>query len=122
MKNEPDAFYLNIDTEERVRVTWRVSFIVSAYMGGYVDVEATTQDEAAELATHKHFSDVEWDYDYDVDYSTADLWDVECEHPPADAILIRPGYKTGANLDALFEPETAEAPGQKANEGGDPCK
>ena len=129
MNNERYAFYLNIDTQDRGSVVWRVRLTMPACIYGYVDVEATTATEAAQLALDKHLGNVSWDYediDYD-DYAAAVL-DVECEDPPANAILMCPGRKTGANLDAFFEPDeqptaTKEQSRSKAeDDGGDLCK
>ena len=126
MYNELDAFYVNIDTQDRVSVVWRVRLIMPACIYGYVDVEATTAEEAAQLALDKHPGNVSWGYediDYD-DYAAAVL-DVECEDPPANAMLIRPGRKTGATLDGFLEPDVqpkaAEEPIQKAKDGGRSC-
>ena len=126
MSNERDIFYLNIDTQERVPVVWQVCLMVPAYMNGYVDVEATTQEEAAELALDKYWNDIEWDYDFEADYSGVQVCDVECENPPVGALLMNAGPSTGTNLDALFgrddEPTAPEDPIQKANEGDRSCK
>jgi hypothetical protein len=127
MNNELDTFYMNIDTQNRVRVVWNVCLTMPASIYGYVDVEATTAEEATQLALDKHVADVKWDYEtcgYDDDAVT--VLDVECDNPPVDAIPVRPGRKTRANLDALFETETqttkAEEQGQHAEEGGRSCK
>lgn len=128
MNNELYASYMNIDTQERVRVTWRVTLTMPASIDGYIDVVATTQEEAAQLALGMPWTDVEWDDDtLSFDKHGLDLFDVECEAPPVDAILVCPGRKTGASLNAFFETETqtktAEEPSQpKANDGGEPCK
>ena len=129
MYNELDAFYVNIDTQDRVSVVWRVRLIMPACIYGYVDVEATTATEAAQLALDKHLGNVSWDYediDYD-DYAAAVL-DVECEDPPANASLMCPGRKTGASLNAFFgtddQPKAAEEQSQPKAEddGGESCK
>ena len=129
MNNELYAFYMNIDTQDRVSVVWNVCLTMPACVYGHVEVTATTSEEAAQLALGKHLTDVEWDYDcYACDDGAASVVLVECKHPPADAALIRPGRKTGANLDAFFEPDdqpTAkrEQSQSKAEaDGGDLCK
>jgi hypothetical protein len=125
MNQELDAFYLNFDTQEHVSVVWRVTLWMP-WTEGHVDVEATTTEEAARLALSKFRKDVEWDdEDYNEDsHHYAEVLDVECENPPVDAILICRGRKTGANLDALFEPD--EQPKAKhdknPDDGGEPCK
>ena len=125
MNNGLYAFYMNIDTQERVSVVWRVTLTMQATIEGYVDVEgATTQEEAAQLALDKHWMNVEWhDETCSFDEHGVQVCDVECENPPADAILRCPGRKTGANLAALFDlGKQATAAEAKANDGGAPCK
>jgi hypothetical protein len=75
----------------------------------------------------KHLGNVNWDYE-DIDYDdyAAAVIDVECEDPPANTLLMCPGRKTGANLDAVFElddmPTAAEAPTQNPNDRGEKCR
>ena len=128
MNNELYAFYQDIDTQDRVSVVWSVCLTMPAYIYGHVDVEATTAEEAAELALDKHLGTVSWDYgDIDYDDCAAAVLDVECEDPPANAILRCPGRKTGGNLNAFFgtdaQPEAAEKQSQPKAEGdgGDQC-
>ena len=129
MNNELYAFYQNIDTQDRISLVWSVCLTMPAYIYGHVDVEAPTAEEAAQLAIDKFAGDVKWDYgdiDYD-DYAAAVL-DVECEDPPANAILMCPGRKTGASLNAFFgtddQPKAAEEQSQPKAEddGGESCK
>ena len=109
-------------------MVWRLTLTMPATIEGYVVVEATTPEEAAELALVRGWMDVEWDdRTCSFDKYGVEVFDVECENPPVDAILRCPGRETGANLDALFEPETQtttaeEQSQQRADEGGEPCK
>jgi hypothetical protein len=127
MNNELYAFYLNIDTQDRVPALWRVRLTMPAWIYGHVDVQATTAEEAAQLALDKHLGNVNWDYE-DIDYDdyAAAVIDVECEDPPANTLLMCPGRNAGANLDAFFghedPPTRAKDSIQKANDGGDQCK
>jgi hypothetical protein len=129
MYNELDAFDVNIDTQDRVSVVWRVRLTTPACIYGYVDVEATTAEEAAQLALDKHLNNVSWDYEtIDYDDCAAAVLDVECEDPPANAILRCPGRKTGAKLDFVFDPETQTRTAEEQkqpkaeDDGGDQCK
>jgi hypothetical protein len=103
MNNEYDTFYLNPDTQERVRVTYRVILVMPASYDGYVYVEADSEEEAIRLALNDRFADVEWDYSDCGDKCGAEVLDVECEDPPVDAILIRRNCTSTASLDFLFE-------------------
>ena len=118
---------MNVDTQKRVRVLWKVCLTMPAYIYGSVDVEATSAEEAAQLAVDKHVADVDWNYDdFHYDDTAVTVLDVECEHPLVDAVLRCPRRKTGANLDALFGPEAqpdmTEKEPQKANDRGEPCR
>ena len=99
-----DIFYWNPDKQERVRAVYQVHLVMPATYEGYVDIEAESEEEAARLALEDHFSEVDW-CDVERGDGCCEVFEVFCENPPADAILIRPGRRTGANLDALFEPE-----------------
>jgi hypothetical protein len=126
MNNELYAFYQNVDTQDRVSVVWSVCLTMPAYIYGHVDVEAATAEEAAQLALDKHPGNVSWDYediDYD-DYAAAVL-DVECEDPPANAILMCPGRKTGSTLDGDQDQATAaeeQSQPKAEDDGGESCK
>jgi hypothetical protein len=86
MGKTADTFYMNIDTQERASVVWRVSLTRPTYTDGYVDVEGTTEAEAIDLALGKHFDEVEWDSWGDE--GAVDVIDVECENPPVDCLLM----------------------------------
>src|ERR1019366_1257956 len=103
MNNELYAFYLNIDTQDRVSVVWRVCLTVPACIHGCVDVEATTGEEAAQLVIDKLAGDVKCD-DGDIDYDAyaVEVLEVECEDPPAKAIPMCSGRKTGGSLNGSF--------------------
>ena len=121
-----DIFYWNPDKQERVRAVYQVHLVMPATYEGYVDIEAESEEEAAHLALENHSSEVDW-CDVERGDGCAEAFEVFCENPPANAIPVRPGRKTGANLDFLFEPETQTATAEdqsrvKASDGGEPCK
>lgn len=110
MTTRQDSFFINIDTQEPVRVVWRVHMMMPIYISGTVDIEATTHQEAAQLALQKDWTDMEWDFDGKItncglDDTRIEVAHVECVAPPVDAVLICRGCNTGASLDALFEPD-----------------
>ena len=74
---------------------------------GYVDVEATSEDEAVRLAIKEHLMEVEWDYDGGDKYAI-EVLDVDCEEPPENGILVEQGYYQGnASIDSLFEEDAS---------------
>jgi hypothetical protein len=50
MDNERNMFYLDNETHERAPVAWRLHLTMVSTIHGYVDGEATTQEEAAQIA------------------------------------------------------------------------
>ena len=71
---------------------------------GFIDIEATSENEAGQLALEKHYSEIEWDYDGG-DRHAIEVLDVDCENPP-DGILVEQGYsRSAASIDCLFEEE-----------------
>jgi hypothetical protein len=93
---------------------------------GYVDVEATSEEEAARLALEEHISEVEWCDVEPGDECDAEVIDVYCDDPPDNAILIGKHPHAG-NLDAVFGPDdlptATQAQNQvKADDGANPCK
>lgn len=130
MNNELDAYYWNPVTLERVRATYQVHLLDQKSFDGYVDVDAESKGEAVELAKTKYWDSIVWEFYGSGDCT--DVMDVECEHPPADAIMICRGCTSKANLDGLFEPDDPASEGglpsasklvrlTKTSEGGDVC-
>jgi hypothetical protein len=114
---ERDRFYLNPETLDRVLATYRVHLTIRAIHDAYVDIEATSDSQATELALGREVRNVDWTYDVG-DRDAIEACCVECEDPPKDSILIQQGYcKCGANLNAIFEPETPEKTGEAASDG-----
>jgi len=108
MNDNRNRFYINPDTQERVRVTYRVHLTMPAIHDGYVEIEATSEEEAAQIALEDPWTNVDWDCDDSGNRHGIEVFEVECDDPPSDAILIEQGYYIGnANLGGLFE---AEAP------------
>jgi hypothetical protein len=116
MSEGPNTYYMNPDTQERIRVTWTVHLSMPAGYDGVVEIEAATGEEAAALALGDHFNDVYWS-DWR-DSSSTEVVDVECEDPPEGAVLICPAWNSNANLSALFEP-VADAPAQLTGPWGE---
>lgn len=105
MSTEQNRFYIDPDTQDRLQVTFRVHLVMPAVHDGFVDVEATSEVEAAQLAIEKHFEEIEWDYDGG-DKHAVEVLDVECEEPPEDGVLVEQGYYRGnASIASLFNEE-----------------
>ena len=113
--NDTNTFYWDPNKHERVLATYQVYLTAPASCDGYVEVEATSADEAARLAvTDKYFSEIGWEFSWEE--SEAEVLDVECEDPPAGSVLID-GNRTGsANLDALFEPDDPTTAAEEQNQ------
>jgi hypothetical protein len=77
---------------------------------GYIEVEASSENEAVELA-EKHWEKVEWDYDDPGDNGAIEVIDVELvDDPPDGALLVRQGYSlSNATLDGLFAVQPGES-------------
>jgi hypothetical protein len=102
MSSEPNRFYIDPDTQDRIPATYRVHLVIPALHDGFVDVEATSEDEAAQLAIDKHFSEIEWEYDGG-DKHAIEVFEVECDEPSRNGILVEQGYyQSNANIDSLF--------------------
>jgi DNA-dependent RNA polymerase auxiliary subunit epsilon len=132
MKKSTDTFYWNYEKQERVRVVYRVELVMPGWFYGRVDVEADSEEDAARIALDERLADVEWVDSNGGDDSAAEVMEVFCDDPPADAILIGKN-PSNASLDFLFEAEdeapekgTTSALGHEAQtnaaDGGQPCK
>jgi hypothetical protein len=77
-----------------------------------VDVEAESEEEAAQLALDTHLHEVKWEFDGS-DEGAAEVWDVECEEPPEDGVFIQRTLTSNATLDGLFEPVPSVVPNQE---------
>jgi hypothetical protein len=108
MNYKRDSFYLHPDTQEQIRVIFRVHLTMPATYDGYVDIEAFSEQQAAEIAMNERLTHVEWEY-CEADKYAIEVFDVECDDPPANAMLIRRGYcKSDATLEGLFEPDNGQ--------------
>lgn len=93
IKKKTDTFYWDPEKQQRVLATYQVYLAAPASCDGYVEVEATSAEEAASLAlTDKEFVEIGWDLFWEK--SEAEVVAVECEDPPADSVLI-PRSNTG---------------------------
>ena len=104
MKKSTDTFYWNYEKQERVRVVYRVELVMPGWFYGRVDVEADSEKDAARIALDERLADVEWVDSNGGDDSAAEVMEVFCDDPPADAMLIGKN-PSNASLDFLFEPE-----------------
>ena len=105
MSTEKNRYYIDPNTQDRLQVTYRVHLVMPAVHDGFVDVEATSENEAAQLALKKHHLEIEWYYDEGDDHAI-EVLDVECEEPPENGILIEQGHYSGnASISSLFEEE-----------------
>lgn len=69
--NEGDMVYLDNEAHGRAPVVWRVQLTMVSTVHGYVDVGATTQEEAAQIADEMAWPQVQWDWDrHDFDDSS----------------------------------------------------
>lgn len=103
MPTQPNRFYIDPNTQDRLQATYQVRLVMPALHEGFIEVEATSENEAARLAIGEHFSEILWDYDKG-DWSGIEVSDVDCENPPESGILVEQGYYRGnASIDALFE-------------------
>lgn len=99
---EQNRYYINPETGDRLSAVYQVHLVMPATHNGYVDVAATSENEAVRLALEEHFTEVQWDYDKG-DTCAVEVLDVECEEPPENGILIEQGHYTGnANLGRAF--------------------
>jgi hypothetical protein len=102
MSTEQNRFYINPDTQDRIPAVYKVRLVMPALHDGFVDVEATSENEAAEFALGKHYAEIQWDYDSG-DKGSIEVLDVDCEVPPENEILVEQGYYRGnASIDVLF--------------------
>ena len=104
MKKSTDTFYWNYEKQERVRVVYRVELVMPGWFYGRVDVEADSEEDAARIALDERLADVQWVDSNGGDDSAAEVMEVFCDDPPADAMLIGKN-PSNASLDCLFEPE-----------------
>ena len=81
MNNEVNSYCLDHLIQEPVRATYTVHLTMPAIHDGWVDVEATSGEEAAKLALDDRFGDVDWAYDHG-DRCSVEVCGVECENPP----------------------------------------
>jgi len=115
---ERDRFYINPDTQDRVQAMYRVHLTMPAIHDGYVEIEASSESEAIEVALGRGGHNVDWACDDWGDSCAISVCCVEVESPPEGTILIEQGYcQCGANLDAVFEPDAPETTGDGISEG-----
>ena len=107
MNHGPDTYYMNPDTQDRIRVTWQVHLSMPATYDGFIEIEADSAEDAARLALEQRWTDVDWDYSDSGDKYSICVSDVDCEEPPEGAVLICPAWNSEASLSSLFEPVTA---------------
>ena len=87
-RTDTTTYCWNPEEEQRVLATYQVYLSAPASCDGFIEIEATSSEEAARLALDvDHFGGYSWDYDYDP--SEGEVVDVECENPPTGAILHR---------------------------------
>jgi hypothetical protein len=104
MNTNQDRFYIDIDTQDRVKATYQIHLIRPATHDGYVEIEAFSEQEAIELALGERRYDVDWDCQDSG--GEIEVFDVSCDEPPENTILFERGYNySGASLDHLFEPD-----------------
>jgi hypothetical protein len=87
--NQNERYYLDIETQERVKVTYRVHLIMSAIHDGDLEVEAHSDAEAARLALDR-WLDADWKCEDMGDKYSIAVFDIRCEDPPEGAVLIHP--------------------------------
>jgi len=106
---DKNRFYIDPDTNERLRVTYGVELYqpICGARTAFLEVEATSEAEARQIALD---SDLDWKT-YDDDDGPAEVTisvvvDPENEDAaalPDNAVLVQWGYDTsGASLDALL--------------------
>jgi hypothetical protein len=88
--NDPSRHYINPETLERVPVTYQVHLSMPAYYDGFIEVQAFSEEEAAKLALSAEWADVDWQQDKG-DPQSIEVVYVECEDPPAGAMLVSGG-------------------------------
>jgi hypothetical protein len=129
IEDQNERYYLDIETQERVKVTYRVHLTMSAIHDGDLEVEAYSDAEAARLALDG-WLDADWKCEDMGDKYSIAVFEVYCEDPPEGAVLIQLGSTSEADISGLFEDAPAEkAPGSHTVEnsnsgetgGGDPC-
>jgi hypothetical protein len=102
MSNDSNRFYINFDTQERVVAKYQVYLTMPAYYDACVEIDATSEEEARQIALATGWMEAKWDFDGGDRYNI-EVCRVDCDDPPADAILVQQGYDTtGASIDALF--------------------
>jgi hypothetical protein len=76
---EHNGYYRDRVTKERVRVTYNVSVTMPAVYYGSIDIEALSEQEAAEIALKRAWADGYWqDYHYYGDESDMTVDEVVC--------------------------------------------
>lgn len=130
-KKEPETYYYDATTGERVTATYTVTLSVPSDYFGRIDVQAKSQEEAVRLALGRaEYAD--WEHPkltlYGVDI---EVEFVECYDPPKGALLYEPS-SSEADITECFEESTfSELPGTATDtrfqtdggkESGDECK
>lgn len=115
----PNRYYTDPDTLERLLLTYRVHFSKPATSAGYVDIEATSENEAVELALADPWTDGHWEFDHtdcDNDIEVCEVW---CDDPPEDALLMETNGSE-ATLDGVLWPSPeAESTEERLNGSND---
>src|SRR5215469_12895008 len=105
MTSTQNRFYIDPNTQDRIPAIYRVHLVMPAFHDGFVDVEATSEQEAADVALKMDYSEIDWEHDGG-DECAIEVVEVECEEPPENGILIeQEWYRSNANISSLFEEE-----------------
>jgi len=103
-------FYIDLDTQERVPAIYQVYLTMPACYDACMEIRATSEEEAIEMALATAWSDAVWECDSG-DRHNIGVSQVECDEPPEGAFFVeRECYTGDANLDSLFETEPTEPP------------
>jgi hypothetical protein len=103
---ENEKYYLDPDTQERLKLRYRVHLIMPATHDGQVEIEAYTEEEAVRLALNMDWTEVDWECLDTGDRHSIEVFDVECDEPPAGAVLASQS-SSAADIGALFEDVSA---------------
>lgn len=103
MNDERNRFYISLDTHERIPATYQVHLTMPAYYDAWIDIEATSEQEATEIALASAWRDADWQCDRG-DAHSIEVYDVECKEPPDDGFLVElDHYSSNASIETLFE-------------------